>query len=346
MATNLKSCATKQSAWRRRIGIVFTLVCAAAGAARGNTSYDATLDGAQVSPMPLTVPGTGLGTFELWPDNTLIYEVNASPIDTNVVTTTAEIRVGDWGMPGTLVVPLLRVIDIRFVRFHGQTRVLTSQELGYLLDNRLFVTIKTQAHPDGEIRGQIVRDEVLVARRGNVNAAGVGPLDTTLYVGGTAGDPTYRRTTRPAGPTNIGVKLPTARGNGLYAIWVFPGEPTVSQYTSVRIPDGRGGVESIGGGVFCLPVMNALQLGTCACPAGPFPRGFTSIRLSLGAAANVCLNSPPPYPPAQQGSLVNIPITFPVGTYTVCGIIFDPASSTTGPRKVSLTNAVIVRATP
>ncbi|MBI1850027.1 MAG: hypothetical protein HYR85_06755 [Planctomycetes bacterium] len=181
----------------------------------------------------------------------------------------------------------------------------------------------------------------VTCRAGNVDTGNGNPPAIVLTVNGSSGDPLTREMTLTQGPANVHFALPPAGGNGLWAGWIFNGLPTASTIQNAFIFNGAGGVESIGTACFCLPSNNSVSPGACPCPLA-FPVGFTSKALGAGAAANVCVHRSPADPRAPATITVNLP----PGDYSICGILFDPNSSSPGPRKVSLTNLVGLHVTP
>jgi hypothetical protein len=179
-------------------------------------------------------------------------------------------------------------------------------------------------------------------RAGNVDTGNGNPPASVLTVNGSPGDPLRREMTIAQGAATVGLAMPPAGGNGLYAWWVFNGVPTSSTLQNAFLFNGAGGVESLGTACFCLPSNNQVSPGACPCPLA-FPRGFTSKAiLGAGGAANVCLHAAPADPRPPTTRMINLT----PGDYSVAGIIFDPNSSSAGPRKVSLTNVVVVHVTP
>lgn len=180
-------------------------------------------------------------------------------------------------------------------------------------------------------------------RAGNVDTGpgGVGPVDV-LTVNGSAGTPPAREVIVTANtPVSIGLVNPPQGGPGLYALWRVHGEPCVGDATAALLNTSSSGTQSIGTSCVCLPVNNTATPGACPC-AKILGTGFVSKPIFGAAAANnVCLHRAPADPSAPT----TLSTTFPPGIYTVAGVIFDRGSAF-GPKKVSLTNAVIVIARP
>ena len=87
--------------------------------------------------------------------------------------------------------------------------------------------------------------------------------------------------------------------------------------------NGAGGTMSLGTACFCLPSNNSVSPGACPCPT-TFPMGKVSKALSAGAAGNVCVHRSPADPRAPASLTLN----FPVGYFSMTGIVFDPALGT------------------
>jgi CHRD domain-containing protein len=310
------------------------LALPAAAASAQTSSFLANLDEAQQVPAPTPVGATAQSQFT-FDGNTLTmsYSVSASNLSGSGGTH-ADVRFGDFGQQGGLVFTLAGGPTL----YTGVSDPLTPAQAVAVFDGRLYCTIYTTLNPNGEIRGQIVDLGATNVRKGNVNTVGGDPPAPVLTIDGSIGHPFYRALARPAGPASIGIAVPPAGGSGHYAIWIFPGEPTSATVASCVIADGQGGTEQIGAAGFCLPAANTVSPGTCPCPAG-FSVGFTSKRIVGNAVANaLCLHRIPadPRPPTT------LSVNFPVGKWTVLGVIFDPFARTTGPRLVSLTNSVTV----
>lgn len=183
-------------------------------------------------------------------------------------------------------------------------------------------------------------DEVFT-RYGNVDtgAGGSGNPAIVLTVGGESGDTCRREFSRAAGPTTIEV-APSPGGGTVYAIWVMNGAPTGATVGEAFVKTNSG-PESLGLASRCLPVTNTAFPASCGSP-GTFSLGFTSKNITgAAAAASVFL----PRMGASPAAPASLPIVFPAGTFTVQGIIADP-NSPNSPKKLSLTNAVVVTVTP
>ncbi|MBI1848940.1 MAG: CHRD domain-containing protein [Planctomycetes bacterium] len=293
------------------------------------SNFVASLDGSQVEPSPTASAATGNATFTLRADSTLAYSLTTA----GLTGTSATLRLGGWGSDGVAIATLAGGTSA----WSGTTAALTPSQVDAIRANGVYVDVRTAANPNGEIRGQVVDPAVLAARRGNVGTAGGAPAVDVLRIGGSVGHPAYRSLVRAAGPVTFDLsRAPGA--NGVYALWVIDGESTAATLTPAVVPYGGGNVESLGMAVVCLPGNNAVTPNECAC-GGTFPSGFTSRPIfGPAGAARTCLHVAPPDALAPTSLVVNLP----PGTWTIVGEVFDPNAPTTGPRKVSLTNAVTV----
>ncbi|MBI1850010.1 MAG: CHRD domain-containing protein [Planctomycetes bacterium] len=317
------------------LALATVLFAPATFAAAQTTTFVATLDASQVVPptAPTGAGGSGVFIFDAG-TLTITYTISTSGLS-GTGGTAANIRLGDWGSLGASIATLTGGP----ADYSGVTPALSPAQVTALFDNRLYCDVDTALNVSGEIRGQIIEQSVLNARRGNVDTVGGDPAAVVVTVGGSSGHPVYRALTRPVGPATIELARPPAGGSAHYAVWIFPGESTRATLTPCTIANGQGGTESIGMASYCLPANNTASPGSCPCPMGAFPVGFTSKRINgAGAAAAVCLHRSPadPLPPTA------ISVNFPVGKWTVVGVMFDPNARTTGPRLVSLTNTVLV----
>jgi hypothetical protein len=179
-------------------------------------------------------------------------------------------------------------------------------------------------------------------RPGNVDtgAGGSGPVDV-LTVNGSAGAGAAREVlVTPNVNVSIGIAIPPQGGQGLYAIWRFHGEPCVGDATATMLTTGSG-TQALGTAAVCLPVNNTTVPGSCPCTS-VFGAGFTSRAISGAPTANaLCLHRSP----ADPVSPTTLTTSFPPGIYTVTGVVVDRGSAS-GPKRVSLTNSVIVIARP
>ena len=178
-------------------------------------------------------------------------------------------------------------------------------------------------------------------RRGTVHLGEGDVPEVVLKVDGSSGDDVYREVSVAADALfEISIKKPPMGGAGLYAFWIFEGEPTDETVATAVLRNGELEPVELGLAPFCLPTNNAVVPESCPCPLGN-PMGFTSFLLRDAAkAANLCLHTMPrdPFPPAHFF------VTLPAGTYTVAGIIMDPGTATPAAGKnASLTNAVVIQ---
>jgi hypothetical protein len=176
---------------------------------------------------------------------------------------------------------------------------------------------------------------------GNVNTGAGRPVANVLTVNGGGGDPACRRVIVASGvPAMIAIARPPAAdptGKGHHAVWIYDDVPTNTTVTPLRYRPNSGVIHELGMGCRCLPVNNSVvpQSDSCDCPI-TFARGFTSRALSAGSAARFCLNVQPRIPRYPTA----FPVTFPVGTFTIGGLIVDSNSASTTP--ISIMNWVIV----
>lgn len=115
-----------------------------------NVSLRATLNGTQEVPAVIS-PATGTGTFTLTATG-LQYDITVRGISGSLITG-AHFHRGDVGAEGAVIEP----ITFSGLRATGTWSDLTNEERILLLDGDVYVNIHTNANPDGEIRGQIVR---------------------------------------------------------------------------------------------------------------------------------------------------------------------------------------------
>lgn len=182
--------------------------------------------------------------------------------------------------------------------------------------------------------------DAIHARRGTVHLGEAAVPEVVLTVNGSHGDDIYREVTvAPDTLFEIGIKKPPMGGSGLYAFWLFEGEPTDDTIAMAYLRNGEGDPIELGMASFCLPTNNAVEIESCPCPLAA-PVGFTSFALRDSAkASNLCLHTLPrdPFPPASFFA------SLPEGTYTIAGIITDPGTGTPAlGKKASLTNAVVI----
>jgi CHRD domain-containing protein len=307
----------------------------AALAAAQMTTYVANLDANQETP-PIVSAGTGTGTFTVDTTNptmpTVTYLVTCSGMTSMV--NGGHLHGGTWGVAGGIAVVLTQTGPTTF----SGTASITPAQVNTFANEGFYCNIHTVNNSGGEIRGQVILQSVLNARKGNVDTGGGGPAVDVLRINGSIGHPTYREMVITHGSAILTIATPPAGGNRLYAGWIFTGRSLGTTLNTSSLADGLGGTETIGTAVMCLPSQNTAVPNSCPCPAAPFAQGFTSKALGTAGAAQVCVHRLP----ADPRTPVMLTETFPVGTFTVCAVIFDPNAATTGNRKVSLTNAVTV----
>jgi hypothetical protein len=315
---------------RSTFGLVGAVVlCGATAADAQIRNFVAYLDGAQETP-PNASAASGTGTLVL---DESTRQITWSVTATGLSAIDAHVHDGRFGIGGGIVVDL----GPGTTSFSGSA-TLSAAQVTKLIANEYYFNLHTVAFPNGEIRGQISEQAVLDARVGNVGTA-VGPAETVLRVGGSAGHPTYRAVKRSPGATTLDVMKPAGGGSGVYAIWIFPHDSTGDTLNAAVLDDGFGNTETLGTSVVCLPSDNTVVPGTCPCPGPPYARGFVSKPIfGAGTANALCLHTVPADPRATTSLAINLP----AGTYTATGIILDPNTSTVGPRRVSLTNSVTV----
>jgi hypothetical protein len=112
-----------------------------------NRCFTASLDGAQEVP-PVDTTATGTATFELGgPDAlTLHYEITVEGLSGPA--TAAHIHAAPVGVPGDVIVPL------DAATLAGDVDI-TPENRDAIRSGDTYVNVHTEAHPDGEIRGQL-----------------------------------------------------------------------------------------------------------------------------------------------------------------------------------------------
>jgi trimeric autotransporter adhesin len=112
--------------------------------------YEAKLTGAQVTPTPVQTVATGTATLALSPDGlTLKYSISFSPAD--FAPTAVNLHIGEVGENASVTHQLSPISN----PMSGQV-ALSVDEQGAITADGLYIDVPTQAHPTGEIRGQIV----------------------------------------------------------------------------------------------------------------------------------------------------------------------------------------------
>lgn len=130
------------------------LWCAAPLAAQ--TQFRADLNGAQEVP-PVATSAAGWGEFTLSPTNTLEYEVHTYGLAANG----ASIHQGAAGFNGGILFTLSGGPN----DWLGSTNQLSTIQLATLQAGGMYVSVHSTAHPNGEIRGQILARPVRFAAR-------------------------------------------------------------------------------------------------------------------------------------------------------------------------------------
>ncbi len=113
----------------------------------GSGAIKVSLTGAEEVP-PLTVPGSGSGSFRVAEDGT----VSGSVTTKDVAGTMAHIHRGAKGTNGPVIVPLDKKGDTYSV---PAGRKLTPQQIEDLKAGRLYVNVHTARNKGGEVRGQL-----------------------------------------------------------------------------------------------------------------------------------------------------------------------------------------------
>lgn len=134
-----------------------------AGAAAAQTHFVVSLDGAQETP-PVATPATGSGTGVLSADQTT-FTLSYSFSGLTSAQTNAHIHVGAIGVPGGVVKNLPTPNDnvVNFVWSSTDvTQPLTAANVTALLAEGYYINIHTTNFSGGEIRGQILLEQVPV----------------------------------------------------------------------------------------------------------------------------------------------------------------------------------------
>ena len=113
----------------------------------GSGAIKVNLSGAEEVP-PLTVPGSGSGSFRVADDGTLTGSVTTK----DVQGTMAHIHRGAKGANGPVIVPLDKKGDTYSV---PAGRKLTAAQMEDLKAGRLYVNVHTARNKGGEVRGQL-----------------------------------------------------------------------------------------------------------------------------------------------------------------------------------------------
>jgi hypothetical protein len=113
----------------------------------GSGAIKVNLSGAEEVP-PLTVPGSGSGSFRVADDGTITGSVTTK----DVQGTMAHIHRGAKGANGPVIVPLSKNGDTYSV---PAGRKLTAAQMEDLKAGRLYVNVHTTRNKGGEVRGQL-----------------------------------------------------------------------------------------------------------------------------------------------------------------------------------------------
>ena len=113
----------------------------------GSGAIKVNLSGAEEVP-PLTVPGSGSGSFRVADDGTITGSITTK----DVQGTMAHIHRGAKGANGPVIVPLSKSGDTYSV---PAGRKLTAAQMEDLKAGRLYVNVHTTRNKGGEVRGQL-----------------------------------------------------------------------------------------------------------------------------------------------------------------------------------------------
>jgi hypothetical protein len=113
----------------------------------GSGAIKVSLSGAEEVP-PVTVPGSGSGSFRVAEDGTITGSVTTKDVEG----TMAHIHRGAKGANGPVIVPLEKKSDTYSV---PAGRKLTPQQMEDLKAGNLYVNVHTNRHKGGEVRAQL-----------------------------------------------------------------------------------------------------------------------------------------------------------------------------------------------
>jgi hypothetical protein len=113
----------------------------------GSGAIKVSLSGAEEVP-PVTVPGSGSGSFRVAEDGTISGSVTTKDVEG----TMAHIHRGAKGANGPVILPLEKKGDTYTV---PAGRKLTPQQMDDLKKGNLYVNVHTNRNKGGEVRGQI-----------------------------------------------------------------------------------------------------------------------------------------------------------------------------------------------
>lgn len=142
--------ATPRTLFRRIAPIALLLL--AAGNLHAQQASSLTLSGAAEVP-PVTTSASGSGQIVVQPDRSLSGTIRT----TGMEATAAHIHVAAPGRNGPPIVTLSKGSDGMFTVPAG-ARLNEAQHASYLA-GELYVNVHSAAHPDGEIRGQLMRTD-------------------------------------------------------------------------------------------------------------------------------------------------------------------------------------------
>ena len=115
------------------------------------TSFTAHLNGSQETP-PVDTAASGTGSLTLNPDNTITCSITT----TGITGTVAHIHLAEAGVPGGIIVSLIKGPGETWSCPSSPAPMLTPDQVTALQEARLYFNVHSVAHSDGEIRGQIV----------------------------------------------------------------------------------------------------------------------------------------------------------------------------------------------
>jgi hypothetical protein len=147
----------------RSLVLASALVVALAGTALAQTSFVIAMDGLQETP-PVATPATGSGTAVLSADQ-LTFTLSYSFSGLVAAQTNAHIHQGAIGVPGGVVkqlpTPNSNVVNFVWASTDA-SQPLTAAHVTTLLAEGFYVNIHSTSFPGGEIRGQILLEQVPV----------------------------------------------------------------------------------------------------------------------------------------------------------------------------------------
>ena len=123
------------------------LIAGCAGMTSGTRTINVTLSGSEEVP-PLSVPGSGRGSFTIGEDGS----VSGSVTTTGVQGMMAHIHQGARGTNGPVIVPLTKSGDTYTAPAGAK---LTDAQMQAFKAGNLYVNVHTAANKGGEVRGQL-----------------------------------------------------------------------------------------------------------------------------------------------------------------------------------------------